>query len=512
MVTTIKKIVPILVLSACAIYLSAASSHASPEYDRVYQLESLGWLQAHDNVDGIFGEYLNEQYEKYFKRQSRFVIKRLTHLSDVLGKSSVSYAELIQKPEVLRKIAQKYKVECLIRTKVYKEADTYRFVMEFVFAPRGDVLSTFEFRYVDPGKDRGLEGSDLPEAVRRGLDELISKLPFLGQVTGVQNDVVTVNLGRNQNIKPRDLLSIYTLQNLKRHPVLNTIEEWRWQPVGTVQIDQVEESIAFGHVKETEPNQNVIAFNKVREISTPPEEHKPATAKTDQEDDRPRLGWIAANLGAGSYSREVGLPNGASGRTGSSLMPHFEIEGQLWLNSRWLAQLGLSGMFSKYSPNDLLTGTNQGTKYDASANQIRLAVGYSLFPAKTIFDSIGWVHMGYRATSYSLPASSTDYTGASSFGSLFLGVGGEIPIQERFTAQLGLDLGLIRSASQTSPNFGDVASSTDLMFEAAGVYRLQERIFVRLLFKMNSQSMDFVGGETVSQKMFSVNPSVMYYF
>lgn len=502
-----QKIITLLAFIFLAVSLSA---QASPEYDRVYQLESLGWLPSHDNVDGIFTEYLDEQYTKYFKRQSRFVIKKLTRVQDVLGSSSVPYSELIGKPEVLKKIAQKYKVECLIRTKVYKEADTYRFQMEFVFAPRGDVLSNYEFRYVDPGKDRGLEGSDLPEAVVHGLDELIKKLPFLGQVTGVQNDVITVNLGRNQNIKPRDVLSVYTLQNVKRHPVLNTIEEWRWLPVGHVQVDQVEESLAFGKVSDLEPGQKIIQYNKVREISSPPAE-KPQTAGQEAQDELPRLGWIAANIGVGSYSREVGV--GASGgRTGSGLMPNFEIDSQLWLNSRWIAQASLAGMFASYSPSDLATGSSVGTKYSVSGNQIRLAVGYSLFPAKTIFDSIGWVHMGYRSTNFSMPSSATDFTGPSSIGSLFLGVGGEIPIRDQFSAQLGLDFGLIRSASQTAPAFGDVASSTDLMFNVAGVYRFEDRLFLRLLIKVNSQSMDFVAGESVSQKMFSIAPSIMYYF
>jgi hypothetical protein len=484
---------------------------ASPEYDRVYQLESLGWLKAHDNVDGIFADYLDEQYEKYFKRQSRFVIKKLTRLSDVLGKSSLTYSELIQNTDILKKVAQRYKVESLIRTKVYKEADTYRFVLEFVFAPRGDVLSSFEFRYMDPGKDRGLEGSDLPDALFRGLDELISKLPFLGQVTGVQGETVTVNLGRNQNVKKNDILGIYTLQSVKRHPILNTIEEWRWSPVGRVQLEQVEESISFGKVVESEPNQNIIQFNKVRDVSTPTVTQKPITT-TAEERDIPRLGWIAANIGAGSYSREVGLSGGTAGRTGSGFMPHFEIEGQLWLNSRWITQLSLGGMFADYSPKNLASGAEIGTSYKASGSQFRIAAGYSLFPAKTIFESIGWVHLGYRTTSYSLPASTTDYTGASSFGTILVGVGGEIPFEKRWSAQLGLDLGLIRSASQTEPSFGDVASSTDLMFNTGVVYRLQESIFLRLQFKVTSQSMDFSGGETVSQKMFSVSPSVMYYF
>ena len=120
--STIQKLISILTFAAMAISLSA---HASPEYDRVYQLESLAWLPSHDNVDGIFTEYLDDLYTNYFKKQSRFVIKKLNRIQDVLGKSSLPYSELIQKPEILKKIAQKYRVESLIRTKIFKEVKQF---------------------------------------------------------------------------------------------------------------------------------------------------------------------------------------------------------------------------------------------------------------------------------------------------------------------------------------------------------------------------------------------------
>ena len=230
----------------CLLLISPAQ--ASPEYDRVYQLETLGWLKAADNVDGLFVDYLNEVYSKYFKRQSRFIIKDLGGLDSVLGNSSLSYHQLITNRDIIKKVAQKFKVESLLRTHVYKEADTYRFELEWVYGPKGDVLAQYEFRYVDPKKDEGLQGSDLPKAIDHALDELIAKLPFLGQVTGVDGEQITVNWGRNQHLEPKQILVIYTLQNLKRHPILNTIEEWRWEPVGKAQVQQVEESISFARV------------------------------------------------------------------------------------------------------------------------------------------------------------------------------------------------------------------------------------------------------------------------
>ena len=389
--------------------------------------------------------------------------------------------------------------------------------MEWVYAPRGDVLSQFEFRYVDPQKEKGLEGSDLPRAIEHGLDELISKLPFLGQVTGVEGETITVNLGRNQNVQPGEIFVIGTIDSVRRHPILNTIEEWRWNKVGRAQVEQVEESICFAKIIETEPKETVIRFQKIREILPAPAEENHEKSSKSFEREIPRIGWVAGNLGIGNYSREVGAGS-STGRTGGGLLGAVELDSQFWLNSRWLGQASFSESLFHYGAQDIATSTNTAT-YGGHASQFRLAAGYSLFPAKTVFDSIAWILLGYRSTNYSLTQQSSDYTGSSTISSLFMGLGGEVPLDGGLTAQLGIDIGLFKSASADSltslSGWGTPDSVSDIMVTAGFTYHFEDQIFLRLLFKFNSQSIDFTGGttgQTLSQKMFTLSPSIMYYF
>ncbi len=492
----------LLLLGTCS------SSFASPENDRVYQMETLGFLKASDNMDGVFTEYLDDQFNSYFSKQSRFTVKPLKGLNEVLGTPKAKYRELVEQPEILKKISQKYQVEDLLRSRVYKEGDTYRFVLEWIYAPKGDVVASVEFRYIDEGKEMGLQGSELPHAVQKALDELIRKLPFLGQVTGVEGESITVSVGRNQGVKPQDTLTLYSLQSVKRHPLLKTIEEWRWQPIGRAKVEQVEETLSFAKVTETEPNVKVIRNHKVREIIAAPPESKGNASESHSF--IPRSGWVAANGGIGSYSREVGDGTGG-GRTGSGFLGTFELDTQMWLNSRYLAQGSYGGSFYKYTPRDLTTGSALSTSYNGSHSQVRLALGYSLFPMKNLFDPVAWVHAGYKSSSYTLTKSS-DLTANSDFQSLIIGVGGSFPVYNRFSAQMDLDLGLIHSASSKDLAYGDATASSDLNFRLGGTYQLDPHFFFRVIFNISSQSMDFVSGQTVSQKMFSLSPSIMYYF
>ena len=506
MVTTFTKIIAFFALMIIAV---ASKAVASPEYDRVYQLESVSWLKSSDNLDDIFAEFLDQEYAKYFELHSRFLVKKIAPINEILGKSAVPYSTLIEKPEVLKKIAQKFLVESLIRTKVYKESETYRFVLEWVYAPRGTVLSTYEFRFVDPGKEAGLRNSELPAAIQNALDLLIGKLPFRGQVTGIEGQMITVNIGKNQNVKPHEILVIETLQGVKIHPKLNTIEEWKWVPVGRAQVEQVEDSISFAKILDTEEGKSIIRFQKVKDVLPAPPEPK-KSADGGDEKDLPRLGWFSGGLGLGIYSREAG--SSAARYGGSGISETMDLDGLLWFNSRFLAQASAHAALISYSPKDLVANTNVNTSFSGTFTQLRLAMGYSLFPANTIFDTIGWVHFGYKNSNYALSPDSTYLTGGSSFDSLFIGIGGELPFRNLITIQMNLDLGLINTAICRSPAYGDPSSASDLMFQLAGVYHLKDQWNLRVGIKLNSQTMDFSTGESITQKVLSVGPSLLYYF
>jgi hypothetical protein len=486
----------------------ASPVQASPENDRVYQLDTVSWLRASDNMDGVFGEFVEEQLQRHFSSQSRFTIKPLKGVADILETSKAKYRDLIREPEILKKIARKFSAESLLRTQVFKEGETYRFLIEWLYAPRAEVIASQEFRYLDEHREGGLAGGGLPAAFSRNLDLLIGKLPFLGQISGVEGELVTASLGRNAGVKTGDLLVIATLQSVRRHPVLGTIEEWRWQSVGRARVEQVEDSLCFARMVESEPGISVIRNHKVREVVAAPSETR---VREEAKSFVARSGWVAGNAGAGIYSREASSGSGGISRGGSGILGVFELDSQLWLNSRYLFQGSFETSLYKYAPTDLATGSSTGSGLSGSHTRLRGALGASLLPMKSLFDPVAWVHAGYKNSSHSLPTS-THLTASSTFGTVFVGVGGSFPVSKLFFAQLDLDLGILRSAESPDLGFGDATASSDLNFRLSGIYRLDEHFFLRVMLNIAAQSMDFPNGESASQKMFSLSPSLMYYF
>ncbi len=498
-------------LLALLLSLLAVPAGASPENDRVYQLDSVAWLKPSDNMDGVFSDYLEEQFGRYFSGHGRFLVKPLKGLGQVLGSSTVKYAELVQQPEILKKVSRKYQVEDLLRSRVTKEGDSYRFEIEWVYAPRADVVARVDFRYLDEGQPSGIRGEGLSLAVSKGLDELIAKLPFLGSVTGVEDNSITISLGKNAGVKPGQLVTIHTLQSVKRHPLLHTIEEWRWQPVGRAQIEQVEPSLSFARVVETEPNMKVVRDQKVREILDAPVVSKPESKTSSNT--LPKSGWVAGNLGAGTYSREAGTSSTTtSGKGGGGVLGNFELDSQVWLNSRYIAQATLGGALFKYTPTDLGTGTEQSNSYNGTETHFRVALGYSLVPMKSVFDPIAWIHLGYRYNQTSFATNVSDFVASTTLGSVILGVGGEFPVFREWSAQLGMDLGVIRSGTAIDLDLGDASPTSDLTLRGSILYRVSEQLTFRTQIILHSENLSFPNGESITQKLFTVSPSIMYYF
>jgi hypothetical protein len=131
---------------------------------------------------------------------------------------------------------------------------------------------------------------------------------------------------------------------------------------------------------------------------------------------------------------------------------------------------------------------------------------------KSVFDPIAWIHLGYRYNQTSFATNLTDFVASTSLGSVILGVGGEFPVFRKWSAQLGMDLGVIRSGTAVDLGFGDASPTSDLTLRGSILYRWNDRLTLRTQIMLHSENLGFPNGESITQKLFSVSPSIMYYF
>ena len=488
--------------------------------DRQYSLETIGVLRPWDNVDGLFVEYLREAYKEYFSHQNRFHYQDIAQADPVLLKSKIPYPKLIEDPDVLHQLARSLRAESLIRTKVFKEGRKYRFTLDWLHSGRLDVLSTESFTISDPEPGKPMQGEDLSVPLFKAVDSLLSALPFSGQVTGRDHDWVPLVTGRNVRLAKGDQVVLSTIDEVKRHPLLKTIVDWRMSETGRVEVDEVDGGTAFAKVIEEVPGKLINRYQKVVKVIPAPAQQvvqtKDAALIDEIERKRyepPKTGWISGGLWLGPYSRENSSLNNTAGKSGGGFLYGAKADLEIWMNRNVFADLGFGYGLLSFSQNDIVTG--QGTaagSVSANASRFLIDVGYSYLVTGQFWGPKFWGKLGYHHTSYNLPSSSTEQTGSSSFGALFIGIGGDLPIRDEYGGLLELNLGLIRGYSESGFSVGNQTGISDVTFFIGGYYRYAPRINFRLGIDVLANGTDYDTGASVSHRVISFGPSVQYFF
>jgi hypothetical protein len=493
-------------------------SHATAELDRQFALETVGYLRAWDNVDGIFADYVANAYKEYFAKQTRFTLQDLSKGDQLLTSSKLPYNKVIEDPEILGQLARAMRSESVIRTKIYKEGPRYRFTLDWLHSPKMDLMASETFHLDEPRGGKILAMGELKSAIERAVDTMVRKVPFHANVTGRDGSSVTVNVGMNANLGPGDTLVVATLEEVKKHPLLRAIVDWRVAPTGRLEVESVDEGIAFCRVVEEESGRVIARYQKVTQIipkPAPPPQPLLEGEPKETSDTPPSLGFAAPGLWIGSVSRNFSYSGG--GRTGGGMLIGGKVEGQLWFTSEWFLDVGLGLGTSGYDQDNLATGLPTGIPGGTvTAFAIRFSGGYNFYRSGGVYGQRAWVRAGLSSLGYSLALNTTEYQSPTTFGGPFLGLGADLPVRGRYGATLSLDFGILSSASETGLGMGASQAATSFSIYAGGYYRITPRMTARVGFDLMAQSADFVdqtlGPVNLTQKVVSFAPSIQFYF
>ena len=509
------------------------SAPASVDLDRQFKLETIGYLKAWDNIDGLFADYIANAYETYFAHQTRFTLNDLSRAMQILNTSKLPYAKIIQDPDILRQLTRSTHTESLIRTLISKEGSSYVFTLDWLYAPKMILLGSTQFTMEEPRGGTGFSSEEIVQVVSKNLDDLIAKFPFLGQVTGRDTKSIIINLGhlgdlgslgKHAKLHKGDVLSIVTLEEVKVHPLLNKIVDWHSVPTGQAIVDQVEDAIAFAKITEEMPNESIAKYQKITFVrnNSPTIEGIPVEILTEPEPvgPPPQTGWIGGTLLLGSYSRDFssmsGTMVGSGANSGGALALGARGEAQLWLTKTWFTDIEFGYTFGSFSQTDDWTGlqtpTTQNGGVSSTLSTFKLDLGYNyLFNDDPLGPKV-YAKFGYKSNSYSLPVSLTEGTGPISFSSIFFGLGGDLPLNAKWGILGHFNFRFLPFVSQ--PWLADsVDSSSDVEIFFGGYYNFRPRIVIRAGIDVISSGATFsTTGSNLSQKTVTFAPALLYYF
>lgn len=518
-------------LLGVAVLFASAPSWGKEKVDRRYALESIGYLKAWDNADGLFAQYVKEAYDEYFARSSRFILRDLNAASKILSRSTIPYKELIEDDQVLSRVAKATKVETVIRTKIYKEGPRYRFVLDWLFSPKMERLADYTFYLDDPAYGETMSFQKLKMELKQGLERLLEKVPFRGHVTGRDAQWITVNIGENSGLKKGDILVIGTLEEVKKHPLLKTFVDWSFLRTGRLIVEEVNPRIAFCKIEREVAGRQIQAYQKIVDIirgdgthtvvSDPENEALNSTvdleypgsqtSSSSGKEKRPQYGWVKGDLWLASFSREHS--GGAVIRSGSGFLIGMKVDGQIWFTRNFFGELELGYGFFNYSQENVSTNPpSESIAANSTLFRFRMDGGYSHPFTESFYGPKGYVRLGYKSLSYGLPIDTSKKVGTFSMGSVFLGVGANLSLRDVWGIHVGLDLGMIRTAEETGFTTGSKDGTSDVSFMVGANYRIAPNLEGRFSLEVVSQGVEFTQGSKLDHRVVSFLPALLYYF
>ena len=529
-------------LAAFAVIVSllwnVSSVHGSTELDRQFRLQKIGVLRPWDNVDGLFSDLVSESIISSLQKESRFIVTDLRRTSQVLSLSKLSYLKLIEEKEILVQVAKKQGLDVLIRSKVVKEGPIYRFQLDGVFGRTAQVLATEQFQVKDPFlteaiteptesmadktlNANAINGSDsFKSALSTAMIRLLAQIPFKGMVTGRDGSSITVDIGSRSNIGKGDRLVVGTLEELKEHPLLKKIVDWRFTTTGKVVVTEVDDGMAFGRIDSEETGRPVARFQKILQVIPAPEESPDLKIlKTDEESrkaslrEAPTLGYFAPGLFIGNYSREASSGTAAQSFSGSAFSFGALGDAQIWLTSRWFTEASFGFSTGGYKQKNISTQAESfSSSVTARMSRFRIGFGYFFPFSEEFFGPRAFLRTSYESLSFSLPKDNAGRTSTTKVSGILFGLGGDLPFRDAYGMALSLDFGPFSGGSEAGAYYGTNSGASAAELRISGYQWLQPKLKLQLNLDFKSASIDFVNGATISNKFLSVGPSLLFYF
>jgi len=503
-----------LPLSLSALVVPSTIARASPELDRKYALQTVGALKSADNVDGLFGDYVAQALRDYFQSQPRFVLQDVSRAQTLIDKSKLGYDKLIDDKQILERVARASRSETLLRTKIFKEGPRYRVTLDWLLAPHMDLIANEVFFIDEPRAGATLVAEDLKRQIQAGADRLVRKVPFYAQINGRDGQLVTINAGENLSLRKGDTLWVGSIDEVKQHPLLRVVAEWKMARTGALEVEHVDGGIAFCRITEENPNRPIARGQKITQVipaSTPSKTHTDSTEDTGPTFDRtdaPKLGWISATPGIGLFSRDFSASTGNTGKSGGGFLIGARTDGVIWLDRQWFTEASIGYSYFPYSQTNSADGSDTGVSSSGTLLQYKLALAYSYLSGEDLFGPKSWFKVGYYSHRFALPNLTTENLNPVTWSGLMIGVGGDLPLRQGWGAQLSLEFGLLNSAKETGASAPKAQTASMVNFYIGSTYALRPRLIFRMGFEFEGQGATYSGGASLSHQSFNLMPSL----
>ena len=319
----------LVILGHSKLVLAQTQAYALNE-DKVASFYRLAVLDLRDNTQGAFATQLH--------------VKLLQHLENLnqLQFDAYSWPSFANESPIERKKWMEQKgVDGVITSEIVRTQNIYRLKIS-LFDRHGQL-----FLEQERAPEYDLDFERASKILKDLSHNLIASLPYHGWVLSRHENLVTINMGRRQNVKANEILGVYFISNIQRHPQFQFATQFEKFVIGKIKVQKVEADLSFGSIIEERTPGLIQKFMKLQNNEM---QHYPALIKDETaslkslrlnsneaplvvgqdpqlwDQAYPQFGFVQfqGGLGLASYSDTL-----ASGQ--SSFVPSVATQAEIWM-------------------------------------------------------------------------------------------------------------------------------------------------------------------------------------
>jgi hypothetical protein len=494
-IVVLPKLPKFLFTSLSCFFISAvclAQAGASVEFksadDELLNIQNIAVTNVIDNVSGVYSKNLTE-----------WLMKRvdLDHQWNPISYNRKLESDYLE-PEEASKIMSETKSQALITSRILRGPQGMSFRMTLYVGDNGYPL--IQESKISP-KSNSLEEI---KTEFKSLYELVhNRLPFDGEILSRNGNDVTINVGKNWNLKPGQTVEAVQILKIQRHPKLYFIVGAEKTILGKIKITKVDDFLSFGQITfEKEPkvlrvDTKILAAREtyyptgIENINDPtfgknPKEWAPVAP--------PQFGKIILLAGFGSYTQNSDLATNGGTSASSPISPTIKLDSEIWINQDWYLQFAT--MQSAFSLSNPITGDSPDS-LSTTLSSYTIAGGHNWLLGPDFFGPKMQLAFGIHQW-VSDPDQSTQVAFTRmQFGGMYLGFQATFGISEGSPWDLGAQFKYYLTKNLTeSKSSGNSSSINMIDFSVLAKYRKSIRMSYVGYIIFENYGAEFSGAST----------------
>jgi hypothetical protein len=442
-------------------------------------------LPVTDSVGGAIGYKVFQNIEKTLSDSDWCEYKSNSDIINILDQYRNNLKSYLQNPKVIKNVAGRLNVGTILRVNLSSVVNGIEVNLDILGENGEDVFLS----------EKILLDTDEIDLITRTIKNWVSlferNIPYDGKVIGILGDQITINLGKEENVKVGNDIIIKRTIRKKKHPLLKQIVEWETEVLAKGKIFSVSKSQALGMIKIYTRDKKLKSGDWVVVDKQSGDFISKVKYPDVQANKFGKLGLASITFDLNNSSTKSTVS--ATNNEAAGFTVGFNLMAEVWITREYFGLIEVGRRFGTQSPEE---GSLSKSEYDLTSSKLKFLAGYKYLPLGYFYGPQIDFYAGYGTYNYAHDASAADGFGDYTFSGYTVGARANVPLHKEFRAIVKVEMLMFGDFEDNTSVTGNESSMSSLEIELGVRYQYNPLLTIDVFFERLSNKATFGGSVT----------------